>query len=114
MSQPRSEQQASLGEEAVGKIWNLRLYVAGDSPRSRTAVINLRRLCERYLQGRHQVEIIDLLKDPDLAKLDHIVVIPTLIREQPEPMTRVVGDLSDAEEAFVALDTLDMRVRSVR
>jgi circadian clock protein KaiB len=86
------------------KIWNLRLYVAGDSPRSRAAIMNLRRLCEQHLAGRHTIEIVDLLKNPALAKAHQIVAIPTLIRQLPEPVKRVIGDLSDADKALLTLD----------
>jgi circadian clock protein KaiB len=101
MSQAGMETQ--LGEDS--RKWNLRLYIAGDSPRSRTAVVNLRKLCERYLAGRHSIEIVDLLKNPALAKAHQIVAIPTLIRELPgEPIKRVIGDLSDANKTLIILD----------
>lgn len=84
--------------------WNLWLYVAGDSPRSRTALNNLRKLCEERLKGNYNIEVIDLTKRPDLAKADQILAVPTLIRKIPEPMKRIIGDLSDADRALVALD----------
>ncbi len=84
--------------------WNLRLYVAGDSPRSRTALANLRKLCEAQLKGNYDIEVIDLTKRPDLAKADQILAVPTLIRKIPEPMKRVIGDLSNADRAVIALD----------
>lgn len=84
--------------------WNLRLYVAGDSPRSRTALANLRKLCEAQLKDNYDIEVIDLTKRPDLAKADQILAVPTLIRKVPEPMKRVIGDLSNADRAVVALD----------
>lgn len=98
----QSDRQAFNG--AGDKLWNLRLYIAGDSPKSRTAVTNLRKLCDQYLAGRHTIEIIDLLKNPALAKAHQIVAIPTLIRELPEPIKRVIGDLSDANKALVTLE----------
>lgn len=101
MSQAGTELQDAPGE---GKVWNLRLYIAGDSPKSRTAVANLRKLCDQHLAGRHSIEIVDLLKNPALAKTHQIVAIPTLIRELPEPIKRVIGDLSDADKALVTLD----------
>src|SRR5687768_11301943 len=100
MSQAGTETQ--VGDDA--KVWNLRLYIAGDSPKSRTAVTNLRKLCDQHLAGRHTIEIVDLLKNPGLAKAHQIVAIPTLIRELPEPIKRVIGDLSDADKALVTLD----------
>jgi circadian clock protein KaiB len=86
------------------KHWNLRLYVAGDSPRSRTALANLKKLCEATLKGNYDIEVIDLTKRPDLAKTDQILAVPTLIRKIPEPMKRIIGDLSNADRALIALD----------
>lgn len=90
--------------QAKASQWNLRLYVAGDSPRSRTALANLRKLCEAQLKDNYDIEVIDLTKRPDLAKADQILAVPTLIRKIPEPMKRVIGDLSNADRAVVALD----------
>jgi circadian clock protein KaiB len=84
--------------------WNLRLYIAGDSPRSRTALANLRSLCETRLKDQYHIEVIDLTKRPDLAKADQILAVPTLIRKIPEPMKRIIGDLSNADRALVALE----------
>lgn len=86
-------------------IWTLRLYVAGENQKSRTALSNLQRLCEEYLgEGRYEIEVIDLMRNPQLAKADQILAIPTLVRKLPEPMKRVIGDLSNADRALVALD----------
>lgn len=87
-----------------GRHWNLRLYIAGDSPRSRMALANLKRLCEAQLNGNYDIEVIDLTKRPELAKADQILAVPTLIRKVPEPMKRIIGDLSNADRALVALD----------
>lgn len=95
---PRAEQQD------VSDVWNLRLYVAGDSPKSRTALANLQRLCESYLDGKYHIEVVDLKRRPELAKADQILALPTLIRKIPEPMKRLIGDLSNAERALVGLD----------
>jgi circadian clock protein KaiB len=84
--------------------WTLRLYVAGDSPRSRTALANLQKLCEARLKGNYDIEVIDLMKRPELAKADQILAVPTLIRKIPEPMKRIIGDLSNADRALIALD----------
>jgi circadian clock protein KaiB len=87
------------------EVWHLRLYIAGDSPKSRAALINLRRICEEQLStGSYEIEVIDLLEQPKLAKTHQIVAIPTLIRRLPEPMKRVIGDLSDADKALLSLD----------
>jgi circadian clock protein KaiB len=90
--------------KAKEKVWSLRLYVAGDSPRSRTALQNLQKLCEERLKGKYEIEVIDLTKRPDLAKIDQILAVPTLVRKIPEPMKRIIGDLSDADRALVALE----------
>lgn len=83
--------------------WLLRLYIAGQTPRSLAAISNLHRLCESHLQGRYQIEIVDLLEKPQLAEGDEIIAIPTLVRRLPEPIRNVIGDLSDAEKALVGL-----------
>ena len=83
--------------------WNLRLYTAGQSPKSLAALANLKRVCDEHLAGRYTIEVIDLLKNPRLAKDDQIVAIPTLVRKLPEPLRRIVGDLSDTERALVGL-----------
>lgn len=94
----------TLNHQEAGKVWNLRLFVAGDSPKSRLAVQNLERLCERHLAGRYTIEVIDLIKRPELAKAYQILAIPTLVREVPEPIKRVIGDLSDESKALLNLD----------
>ena len=87
----------------AGEKWNLRLYTAGQSPKSLAALDNLKRVCEEHLPGRYSIEVVDLLKNPRLAKDDQIVAIPTLVRKLPEPLRRIVGDLSDTERALVGL-----------
>lgn len=84
--------------------YNLRLYVAGQTPKSMAALTNLRKLCEKHLAGRYTIEVIDLMKDPALAQRDQIVAIPTLIRQLPEPLKRIIGDLSNADKVLVGLD----------
>jgi len=84
--------------------WTLRLYIAGDSPKSRTALANLQRLCDAHLEGKYNIEVVDLKTRPELAKADQILALPTLIRKVPEPMKRLIGDLSNAERALVGLD----------
>jgi circadian clock protein KaiB len=87
----------------AGEKWNLRLYTAGQSPKSLAALDNLKRVCEEHLPGRYSIEVVDLLKNPRLAKDDQIVAIPTLVRKLPEPLRRIVGDLSDTERTLVGL-----------
>jgi circadian clock protein KaiB len=83
--------------------WELRLYTAGQSPKSIAALANLKRECEEHLAGRYSIEVVDLLKNPRLAKDHEIIAIPTLVRKLPEPLRRLVGDLSDTERTLVGL-----------
>jgi circadian clock protein KaiB len=84
--------------------YNLRLYVAGQTPKSIAAIANLNKICEQHLSGRYDIEVIDLLKNPALAQRHQIVAIPTLIRQLPEPLKRIIGDLSNSEKVLVGLD----------
>jgi len=84
--------------------YNLRLYVAGQTPKSIAAIANLKKLCERHLPGRYSIDIVDLMQNPSLAQRDQIVAIPTLIRKLPEPIKRIIGDLSNTERVLIGLD----------
>lgn len=84
--------------------YNLRLYVAGQTPKSLAAVANLKRICEEHLAGRYSIEVIDLLVTPQLAAGDQIVALPTLVRRLPPPLKRIIGNLSDTERVLVGLD----------
>src|SRR3954465_981789 len=84
-------------------VWELRLYVAGQTAKSVAALENLKRLCEEHLPGKYQIEVVDLLVHPQLARGDQIVAIPTLVRKLPNPIRKVVGDLSNVERALVGL-----------
>lgn len=84
----------------------LRLYVAGQTPKSLAAFANLKKICEEHLEGRYQIEVIDLLVNPTLAKDDQILALPTLVRRLPEPMKKIIGDLSNTERVLVGLDIL--------
>jgi len=86
------------------KEWELRLYVAGQTPKSLAAFANLKKICEEHLGGRYRIEIIDLLENPKLAKGDQIIAIPTLVRKLPEPIKKIIGDLSNTERVLVGLD----------
>ena len=86
------------------KPYLLRLYVAGQTPKCLTALDNLKRLCEEHLQGEYEIEIVDLLQNPQLAQGDQIFAIPTLVRKLPEPMRKIIGDLSNTERVLVGLD----------
>ncbi len=89
---------------AKQQTWNLRLYVAGKTPRAITALENLERICEEHLAGKYSIEVIDLLQNPQLAKGDQIIAVPTLVRKLPEPVRKIIGDLSDNEKVLVGLD----------
>jgi circadian clock protein KaiB len=89
-----------IGEE----FWDLRLYVAGQTPKSQAAFANLKKICDEHLQGRCRIEVVDLLKNPKLAAGDQILAIPTLVRKLPEPVRKIIGDLSNTERALVGLD----------
>jgi circadian clock protein KaiB len=84
--------------------WNLRLYVAGQTPRSLTAFNNLKDICEEYLKGKYHIEVIDLMENPTLARGDQILAIPTLVRKLPQPIRKIIGDLSNTERVLVGLD----------
>jgi circadian clock protein KaiB len=84
--------------------WNMRLYVAGQTPKSLRALANLKQICEEHLAGKYHIEIIDLLENPQLASSDQILAIPTLIRHLPQPMRKIIGDLSNVERVLVGLD----------
>ena len=84
--------------------WNLRLYVAGQTPKSIRAFANLKRICLEHLEGNYSIEVIDLLKKPQLASGDQILAIPTLVRQLPTPMKKIIGDLSNTERVLVGLD----------
>src|SRR5215210_8551224 len=80
-----------------GNRWNLRLYVAGQTPRSLTAFKNLKDICEEYLKGKYHIEVVDLMENPTLARGDQILALPTLVRKLPEPIRKIIGDLSNTE-----------------
>ncbi len=86
------------------EFWELRLYVAGQTPKSLTAFSNLKKICEEHLEGKYRIEIIDLLENPKLAAGDQILAIPTLVRKLPEPVRKIIGDLSNTERVLIGLD----------
>ena len=88
------------------QTWRLRLYVAGQTPKSITALGNLERLCKAHLAGRYHIELVDLINQPHLARRDDIVVLPTLVRKLPPPIRKIIGDLSNEERVLVGLDVL--------
>ena len=94
----------SRKKQAKQDVWRLRLYIAGHTPNSLAAIANLRRGCEDSLHGRYRIEIIDLLKKPQLAKGDQIIAVPTLVRRLPPPIKKIIGNLSIADRVLVGLD----------
>jgi circadian clock protein KaiB len=84
--------------------WNLRLYVAGQTPKSVTALANLKKICEEHLANQYKIEVIDLVRNPGLARRDQILAIPTLVRNLPTPMRKIIGDLSNTEKVLIGLE----------
>ena len=103
-----SEDGSALSASAAA-AYQLRLYVAGQTPKSVLAFRNLQQICEEHLQGRYAIEIIDLLKSPQLAQGDQILALPTLVRRLPEPIKKIIGDLSNKERVLVGLDLQERR-----
>jgi circadian clock protein KaiB len=99
----KSIKQAKPAAQAK-EFWELRLYVAGQTPKSMTAFANLKILCEEHLAGKYTIDVIDLMVNPQLAQGDQIIAIPTLVRKLPEPIRKIIGDLSNTERVLVGLD----------
>ena len=91
------------------KAYELRLYVAGQTPKSLAAFANLKKICEEHMPGQYHIEVIDLLKKPQLASGDQILAIPTLVRKLPEPIKKIIGDLSNTERVLVGLDLREQK-----
>lgn len=96
--------KAGKSKQKGEKEWELRLYVAGETQKSRTAIENLNRICEEYLKGRYHIEVVDLTKNPQLAAGEQIFAVPTLVRKLPEPIRKIIGDLTAEEKVLVGLD----------
>jgi len=99
-----SVQETELQNAEAAEHWDLRLYVAGQTPKSVAALTNLQRFCEEHLAGKYRIEVVDLVANPQLARTDQILAIPTLVRRLPEPMRKIIGDLSNSERVLVGLD----------
>ena len=104
-TKPKTD-SAKTARAKPADVWNLRLYVAGQTPKSLAAFTNLKRLCEEHLKGRYTIEVIDLVENPQLAKDDQILALPTLVRKLPSPMRKIIGDLSNTEHVLVGLDLI--------
>lgn len=101
---PKPLKSAPTKTRRTPATWDLRLYVAGQTPRAIQAFTNLTRICEEHLAGQYRIEVIDLLKTPQLAQGDQIVAVPTLVRKLPEPVRKIIGDLSNTVKVLVGLD----------
>ena len=104
MNRETAKPRASNANGRPAKVWDLRLYVAGQTPKSLAAFANLTTICETHLKGRYRIEVIDLVERPLLSRGDQIVAIPTLVRKLPIPVRKIIGDLSDTERVLVGLD----------
>lgn len=105
-------EQVPMDDEEItvdGAVYQLRLYVAGQTPKSLAAFRNLKKICEEHLAGKYEIEIIDLLENPTLARGDQILAIPTLVRKLPTPVKKIIGDLSNTEKVLVGLDVRRIR-----
>lgn len=100
----RGAARPAAGAAPPEEFWELRLYVAGQSPKCLEAFANLKRICEEHLAGRYRIEVVDLLENPQLARGDQILAIPTLVRKLPEPIRKIIGTLADTERVLVGLD----------
>jgi circadian clock protein KaiB len=104
MPSPAELEPGTAPANDLAETWQLRLYVAGETPRAAAALANLKRVCEEHLGGRYSIEVVDLLQNPRLAAGDQIVAIPTLVRRLPPPIKKIIGDLSNEERLLVGLD----------
>jgi circadian clock protein KaiB len=112
LNEPRRLAEIAASGAADPDVWDLRLYVAGKTARSVAAFENLSRLCEEHLAGKYRIEVVDLLRNPQLAKGDQIVAIPTLVRKLPQPIRKVIGDLSNVERTLVGLQLRPARTQA--
>ena len=104
MQTATNEKRTHKPTKRLKKEWELRLYVAGQTERSVKAFMNLKKICEEHMPGQYHIEVIDLMKQPQLARGDQIVAVPTLVRKLPEPMRKIIGDLSNTERVLIGLD----------
>ena len=104
MESPRKNAPRRKKQAGVAEIWELRLYVAGQTPNAVAAFSNLKKICEEHLKGRYRIEVIDIMQNPRLARGDQILALPTLVRKLPQPMRKIIGDLSNTERVLIGLD----------
>jgi circadian clock protein KaiB len=110
-TRPKKSAAKAVPATETVDVWKLRLYVAGQTPKSLLALANLKRLCEERLKDRYTIEVVDLIEHPRQAKDDQILAIPTLVRRLPEPMRRLLGDLSNTERVLVGMDLINPGAR---
>lgn len=103
-SERKTKVPGQIKDSSTAVDWELRLYVAGQTPKSIIAFANLKKICEEHLEGKYRIEVIDLLLNPQLAKGDQILALPTLVRRLPEPVMKIIGDLSNTDRVLVGLD----------
>lgn len=103
-SRPKKASVLKKEKPQTTESWMMRLYVAGQSARSQAAITNLRHICDTYMPGRCRIEVVDLVRNPELAKADQIVAIPTLVRKLPVPVRRIIGDLSATDKVLLSLE----------
>lgn len=96
--------ETTVSDEPQTDFWDLKLYVAGQTPKSVAALANLKKFCEEHLSGKYRIEVVDLVENPRLARSDQILAIPTLVRRLPSPIRKIIGDLSNSERVLVGLD----------
>lgn len=100
----KSSKKVTNNSSSDKEVYLLRLYIAGQTPKSITALSNLKKICETHLENSYQIEVVDLMENPMLAQTDQILAIPTLVRKLPEPMMKIIGDLSNTERVLIGLD----------
>jgi circadian clock protein KaiB len=111
-SNARTTRRPPDAPSSPSERWDLRLYVAGQTPRAMAALDNLKKICEEHLAGKYQIEVVDLLQNPQLARGDQILAVPTLVRKLPEPVRKIIGDLSNEERVLVGLDLRPRQLES--
>jgi circadian clock protein KaiB len=113
MSANATAEKNNASKAPSQEVWELRLYVAGQTAKSVNAFVNLKKICAQHITGKYHIEVIDLLKNPILAKGDQILAVPTLVRKLPVPIRKILGDLSDTERVLVGLDLRQMAEKIV-
>jgi circadian clock protein KaiB len=111
MTEPKIPTTKPEAEKAISDEWILRLYVAGQTPRAIAAFRNLKAICEENMNGKYEIQVIDLLINPQLGRDDQILAIPTLVRKLPMPVRKIIGDLSDTERVLVGLDLIHKKIQ---